>query len=160
MKSNSDEGGDNNQNIGTITQEYTFNGYTAGTQYASNEKHELDEVVTVTTTDCHFTSELRIYSSTTNNGYAIINVTGAEAITGFAFNAGYKVDTLNVYGSTNGTDWFLIQAVSITSTSYKDYTIEISSDLEYTFLKLDVNGSNQVRVKSMTLTYTYIKTNE
>ena len=51
------------------TGNYTFANYTAGTQYAKNEEHKLDDDVTIYTNDCHFTSELRIYSSSSNNGY-------------------------------------------------------------------------------------------
>ena len=136
------------EEVTTITNTYTFSDYPAGTQYADNEAHVLDEYVTVTTTNCHFTSELRIYSSSTYNGYAIIK--SAKAITKFSFNAGNRVDTLSVYGSIDGSTWTLIEDVSITSTSYEDYTV--SADFSYTYLKLDVKGSNQVRVKSITLT--------
>ena len=131
------------------TSTYTFSQYAAGTQYAQDEVHVLDNYVTITTTDAHFTSELRLYSSSTNNGYAIIKVNGE--IEKFGFNAGNKADTLNVYGSTDGITWTLIEGVSITST-YKDYEVDMSK-ASYTYLKLDVAGTNQVRLKSMTITF-------
>ena len=135
---------------GTTTT-YTFANYTAGEQYAENEEHVLDGNTTVTTTQAHFTTELRLYSSTTNNGFAIIK--SEKVITGFAFNAGNKADTLNVYGSTDGEEWTLIEGVAVTS-SYKDYTLTVDFEGEnYTYLKLDVKGTNQVRLKSITLTY-------
>lgn len=128
---------------------YTFAAYPAGTQYGENETHVLDDVVTMYTTECHFTSELRIYSSSSNDGYAIIE--SGAVITAIAVNAGNKVDTLNVYGSNDeGTTWTLITGISVTSTSYKEYTAEISGG--YKYLKLDVAGSNQVRIQTMTLT--------
>ena len=127
---------------------YTFSNYAAGTQYAKGEVHELDEYVTVTTTESHFTSELRLYSSSTHNGYAIFET--AAAVKGISFNAGNKVDTLNVYGSTDGETWVLIEGVSITTTSYKDYTVNVPADSAYTFIKLDVAGTQQVRIKSIT----------
>ena len=129
---------------------YTFSSYEAGIQYADNEEHILDENVTITTTDGHFTSELRLYSSSTYNAFAIIE--SKKVITKFEFNAGNKVDILNVYGSTDGKTWTLIEGVNITSTSYKDYSVEIDPLKEYKFLKLDVEGTNQVRLKSITLT--------
>lgn len=132
-----------------VTTTYTFANYTAGTQYAQNEVHVLDENVTVTTTDCHFTSELRIYSSATNNGVAIIE--SKNVIETFAFNAGNKVDVLNVYGSKDGIEWTLIEEVEITSTSYKDYTVAVGGGNRYQYLKLDVAGTQQVRIKSITL---------
>lgn len=135
------------------TTKYTFSSYTAGTQYAENEEHVLDEKVTIVTTQCHFTTQLRIYSSGTHNGYAIIKAMQDNSIiTGLGFNAGNKVDTLNIYGSNDeGNTWTSIQAVSITSTSYKDYTVDFSGNT-YKWLKLDVAGTQQVRVASITLT--------
>ena len=137
---------------GDTTKTYTFSEYTAGTQYAENEEHKLDDVLTITTTDCHFTSELRIYSSSTYNGYAIGKLADGNVIKSLGFNAGYKVDTLNVYGSTDGTNWTLVSGVSITSTSYNDYTVDFV-DNNYTYFKLDVEGANQIRIASLTLTY-------
>ncbi len=133
-----------------ITNTYTFSNYTAGTQYAENEKHVLDDYITVTTTQAHFTTELRLYSSSAHDGFAI--VTSTKTITGFSFNAGNKADTVNVYGSNDGgITWTLIQGVSVSS-SYKDYTVTISEGTSYTMLKLDVAGTQQVRIKSMTIT--------
>lgn len=130
---------------------YTIGDYTAGTQYAANEEHKLDENVTVYTTECHFTSQLRIYSSSSHDGFAIIK--SANVITGLSVNAGNKKDTLNVYGSTDGTNYTLIQAVSITSTSYNDYNVDIDANNAYKYLKLDVAGDQQVRVAAFTLKY-------
>lgn len=132
-----------------VTKKYTFSSFTAGTQYAKNEKHKLDEYITVTTNDCHFTNELRIYSSSSNNGYAIIQ--SENPITKIAVNAGNKVDTLIVYGSNDGSTWTDAGTISVTSTSYKDYELTLNG--EYMYLKLDVKGSNQIRLKSMTLTW-------
>lgn len=128
---------------------YTFSNYKAGTQYAANEVHKLDDIVTVTTTEAHFTTELRLYSSSTHDGYAIISST--KVIDAIILNAGYKADTLNVYGSTDGKDWTLIKGVAVTGT-YTDYTVKIT-DSAYTYLKLDVAGTQQVRIKYMTLTF-------
>ena len=136
------------QTSGTYT--YVFNDYTEGTQYAENEEHILDEYVTMFTTQCYFTSELRIYSSSTNNGYAIIK--SVNPISQIKVNAGNKVDTINIYGSDDGINWTTkpIATISVTTTSYEDYTVEFED--EYKWLKLDVEGGNQVRLKSMTLT--------
>ncbi|MBR2032503.1 MAG: BACON domain-containing protein [Alistipes sp.] len=135
-----------------VTTKYTFSSYAAGTQYAKNEAHKLDDVLTITTTDCHFTGELRIYSSNTNNGYAIGTLAGGATIKSLGFNAGNKKDTLNVYGSTDGNTWTLVSGVAITSTSYNDYSVDFG-DTNYTHFKLDVAGTNQVRLKTLTLTY-------
>lgn len=134
----------------TIEESYTFSNYAAGTQYAENEEHKLSDNVTIYTTDCHFTTQLRIYSSSSNNGYAVIQ--SALPITKIVVNAGYKVDTLNVYGSNDeGATWTLIEGISVTGTSYKNYSLELGST-GYKYLKLDVDGTQQVRVASMTLT--------
>ena len=133
---------------GTYT--YVFSDYTAGTQYAENEEHVLDKNVTIFTTQCHFTNELRIYSSGEHNGFVVIN--SANPISKIAVNAGENEDTLVIYGSNDGIDWTAepIATISVTSTSYKDYTAELKD--EYKYLKIDVEGSKQVRLKSMTLT--------
>ena len=79
---------------------YTFSEYPAGTQYAKNEEHKLDDNITIVTTDSHFTSELRLYSSTTNNGYAIIKSTKSSVkITKISVNAGNKADTLTAHSA-------------------------------------------------------------
>ena len=138
------------QSDGTVTVVCTFSDFAAGTQYAENEEHIINEALTLYTTQCHFTSELRIYSSSSHNGFVTSNKLPG-AITNLSFNAGYKTDVLNVYGSTDGSTWTLIEEVSITSTSYKDYSVDFTGS--YTYFKLDVNGSNQVRLKSLSVTY-------
>ena len=124
----------------------------AGAQYAANEVHILDDVLTITTTECHFTTQLRIYSSSSHDGYAIGSLSDGKTIKSLVLNAGKEVDTLNVYGSTDGSTWTLVEGVSITSTSYNDYTVDFGNT-SYTYFKLDVAGSNQVRIASLTLTY-------
>ena len=126
---------------------YTFDSYQAGTQYADNEKHELDNNTSVITTDCHFTEQLRIYSSSTYNGYAIIE--SKKPIIKLDLNIGYKIDKLNIYSSDDKLKWTLNTSVTTTSTSYIDYSATLSPSSKY--LKLDVNGSNQLRIKSITL---------
>ena len=143
-----DEGGDETVEVPDPTT-YTFSSYTAGTQYESGEVHKLDDNVTITTTDCHFTTQLRIYSSSTNNGYAIIE--SSFAISTFAMNAGYKKDTLIIYGSDDGATWTQVGSITTTTTSYKDYSCELNGS--YKYLKLDVSGSSQIRIASMTLTF-------
>ena len=134
-----------------FTTSYTFSDYAAGTQYAENEAHVLDEYVTCTTTQAHFTTQLRLYSSSSHDGYAIFTCTNVvDAIT---FNAGNKVDTLNVYGSTDGSNWTLISGVSITSTDYTDYALDVDAAAGYTYIKLDVAGTQQVRVASIGFTF-------
>ena len=135
---------------GTVT--YTFSNYAAGTQYAKNEQHVLDGILTMTTTDCHFTTQLRIYSSATNNGYAIGKLTNGSTIASLGFNMGYKTDTLVVYGSTDGETWTEVGTVATTSTSYGNYSLDFG-DTNYTYFKLDVKGTNQIRIASLTLNY-------
>lgn len=134
-----------------VTKSVTFSKYAAGTQYAKNEKHDLGDGLVIYTTDCHFTSELRIYSSSTNNGYVVSDALPGN-ITQMTFNAGNKKDVLVVYGSNDGTTWTKVGQVSVTSTSYKDYSLSFSGS--YTRFKLDVEGSNQIRLKTMSVTYT------
>ena len=125
-------------------QKYVFSEFAAGTQYAVNEKHFLDNAVTVITSQAHFTEELRIYSSSTNNGTVIIK--SKKDISAIVLNAGNKVDVLNLYVSEDGE---VYEAISVTSTSYKEYTVLIPEMTKY--IKLDVAGTQQVRIKDMTL---------
>ncbi len=138
--------------ITTFTKTYTFADYPAGTQYALNEVHVLDEYVTVTTDKGHFTSELRLYSSSSNNATAII--AASNVIDSISFNAGNKVDALNIYGSVDGVTFTSepIATVAVTSTSYLDYTVDVDENSLYKYLKLDVAGSNQVRIAFFTIT--------
>ena len=130
------------------TKTYTFSNYTAGTQYGKNEEHVLDENTIILTNNCHFTTQLRIYSSSTYNGYAIIK--SVNPITSIGFNAGDKADTLVIYGSNDdGASWTEVARVDVKS-AYADYTTELTT--AYTCIKLDVAGSEQVRLKSITLT--------
>ena len=133
-----------------VTKSVTFSSYTAGTQYAQNEKHDLGDGLVIYTTECHFTSELRIYSSSTHNGYVVSDALPG-AITKMTFNAGNKVDVLVVSGSNDGDTWTVVGEVSVTSTSYKDYSLNFSGS--YKRFKIDVKGANQVRLKSMSVTY-------
>lgn len=134
-----------------VTKSVTFSNYTAGTQYAENEKHDLGDGLVIYTTLCHFTTELRIYSSSTNNGYVVSDALPGT-ITKMTFNAGYKSDCLVVYGSNDGIEWTQVGEVSVTS-SYKDYSLTFPDNSGYTHFKLDVKGSNQIRLKTMSVTY-------
>ncbi len=127
---------------------YTFSNYEAGTQYAENEVHVLDDNLTVTTTQAHFTTQLRLYSSSSHDGYAIFEA--STPISSMVINAGHKADTLNVYTSTDGSTWTLAEAVSVT-TSYTDYTVNFSESTSY--IKFDVEGTQQVRIAYVVVTY-------
>ena len=125
-------------------QKYVFSEFAAGTQYAVNEKHFLDNAVTVITSQAHFTEELRIYSSDTNNSTVVIK--SKKDISAIVLNAGNKADVLNVYISEDGE---VYSAIAVTKTTYNDYTLLIPEMTKY--IKLDVAGENQIRVKAMTL---------
>ena len=135
----------------TETISVTFSTHTAGVQYAENEKHDLDEGLVIYTTLCHFTAQLRIYSSNTNNGYVISDPLPGP-ITKMSFRMGYKKDVLNVYGSTDKENWTLVKGVETTST-YKDYTLDFPLEEGYTCFKLDVKCDQQIRIESMSVTY-------
>ena len=125
---------------------YVFGDYPAGEQFAENEVHTLDTVTTVTTNIAHFTNELRLYDSDSNDSTAIIATT--RAMYGISFNAGNKKATLNVTASTDGVDFSTTIADQAVTSSYADYTL--SFDTTYQYIKLDAVGA-QIRVKSITL---------
>lgn len=130
---------------------YTFANYAAGTQYAENEEHVLDNNVTIYTTQCHFTTQLRVYSSDSHNGYFQTNALPLY-IESLGFNMGNKVDSVAIYGSTNGLDWSRVGTIHVTQTTYNDYSISFGES-NYNFFKFDVIGTQQIRVASMTITY-------
>ena len=132
-----------------VTISVDFSKYTGNSTQYAKETHKLHDDLEITIEHCHINTQLRIYSSNTNNGYVVSNELPG-AITNMTFNAGYKADALNVYGSTNGSEWTLVGEVS-TSTSYKDYSLVFTGD--YTFFKLDVKGTQQIRVAQMSVTY-------
>ena len=130
----------------------TISDFPAGIQYAKDEEHDLGDGLVIYTTLCHFTSELRIYSSATNNGFVVSDPLPG-AIVSMSFKMGYEVDKLNVYGSTDKENWNLIKGIETTSKSYINYTLEFPEGKNYTCFKLDVAGSEQIRIKSISITY-------
>ena len=134
----------------STTTTYTVSDYPAGTQYAEGEEHVLDSNLTVVTTQSHWTSELRLYSSSTHDGYAIFKANAA--INGLTVNVGNNSDTLNVYGSNDGGEtWELIEGLSVSS-AYTDLSVDFDG-ASYKWLKLDVAGANQLRIKYFTVSY-------
>ena len=121
----------------------------SGTQYA-NETKAFGDYVTVSTQNkgCYFNVQLRIYDSSTKDGYAVVQSDGV--IKNVTINAGYSAATLHVYGSTDGVNWTIIQSVT-TKSAYSNYSISVDDSLGYTYLKLDAEGA-QVRVASLNLT--------
>ena len=130
---------------------YTFSNYPAGDQYAENEVHVLDNDVTLVTNQCHFTTQLRVYSSSSHDGY-FYSYALPLYIDSLAFNMGYKVDDVNIYGSVDGGNWTLVGTISVTATSYNNYGISFGSN-NYNYFKFDVDGTQQIRVASMTIYY-------
>ena len=130
---------------------YTFSNYPAGEQYAENEVHVLDDVMTIVTNQCHFTSQLRVYSSASHDGH-FYSYALPQYIDSIAFNMGYKVDDVNIYGSVDGNNWNLVGIIAVTSTNYNNYGLSFGNN-NYNYFKFDVAGSQQIRVASMTMFY-------
>ena len=100
------------------------------------------------TYECHFTTQLRVYEGE-HDAKAV--VCSANVISGLTVNAGHKNADLEVYGSTDGENWTLIDTVSVIPT-YLDYEVAIDAADGYTYLKFDA-VSAQVRIPSMSLTF-------
>ena len=131
------------------TIKYTISNYPAGTQYKT-ETHELDDYLTIyTNTRCHFTTELRIYAPNGGvNGEVILAST--RELTTVVLNAGNKTSTLTVSTSPDNSTWTQHSTLSVAS-SYKDLSISnLPAGTKY--IKL-VNGSGQVRIKYITVSY-------
>ncbi len=151
---NSGSTGDNTGDTTTIKgTKYTFSDYAPGAQYAANEVHKLDDTLTVTTNDAHFTTQLRLYHSD-NAQYGARHATAvfksSKAIKGIGLNAGNKDDILKISGSNDGSTWTLIDEVSVTA-SYADHNVDMGS-AEYTYIKLESTKA-QIRVQSITFEY-------
>ena len=123
--------------------------YPAGVQYA-DEAHVINDTLTIYTANkgCHWTKEIRIYHSSTNDGYIYSNQLPA-AIKSIAFNAGYKNAALSVYGSNDGAIWTKVAEVPV-ATSYKDLVVDFTGTA-YNYFKIDAETA-QVRIKSLTIT--------
>ena len=132
----------------------TFADFPKGAYEATNEKHDLGGGLVIYTTKCHFTEQLRIYSSSSANGYVVSDPLPGP-ITGMSFVMGHNTDVLNVYGGTNKTDWTLIKGVKVEQkeNKYGNYTLSFPTDANYTCFKLDVKGDQQLRIQSMSVTY-------
>ena len=139
------EGGDSTPT--EVSQTYTFSEYEVGTQYAE-ETYELDDDVTINIKGCHINTQLRVYGGQDGT---VISEELPGRIVSMGFNMGYKADALVVYGSTNGSSWTEVGKIS-TITNYKDYTLDFG-ETNYTYFKLDVAGTSQIRVASMSITW-------
>lgn len=125
---------------------YTFSDYTAGTQYAQGEEHILDETVSLIINGAHLNSQVRLYAGSN----AVLN--SELPITSVTLKAGNKVNTLNVYTSTDGTSFTLAEAVSVTSTSYKEYTVDVDDATVAVKMESPSDGA-QIRVSAVTMTF-------
>lgn len=120
----------------------------AGAQYG-NETYQLDSDTVLTTNKAwvHANGELRLYSSSTNDSTAVLSFT--RELNTLNVNVGNAADTLNVYGSVDGSEYTLIYGIETTAAA-ADYTVTFI-DTGYKYLKLDVAGSNQLRIYSLGL---------
>ena len=137
-----------------VAKNYVMADYAAGTQFANNEEHVLDEYVTITTTQCWFTEEaIRLYVSTTHDGNVVVSA--KNLISSFAMNVGGNAGTLNIFGSENGSDWEPITTATVT----KNYdVIEVSYFGAYKYLKLDAEAEDPIDIKEFT--FTFVSTDE
>ena len=131
----------------TITM--NFASLSAGTQYADETNTFGELTISTHNKGCHFNTQLRIYDSSTNNGYAVIS--SPYAISALSINMGYKKAALEVYGSVDGTEWVLIESVSTTTTSYLTYNVNVDETAGYNYIKIDAVGA-QIRVASIDVT--------
>lgn len=125
--------------------------YTAGTQYAIDEAHVVNDTLTIYTTQMHWTTQLRVYSSSEHNGFFYSNKLPA-AIKSIEFTAGNKKDVLVVYGSNDGATWTEAAKVEVPSTSYTTGLVADLTGTAYNYFKVDVEGNQQVRISNLIIT--------
>ena len=133
---------------------YSFANYTAAAQY-EDVTRQLDDVVSVSVTQCHFTKQIRIYQDDEYDGNAVF--TSTKAIKSIVLNAGHKASDLKVYGSVDGENWVEVDTVSIAATTtdvttYGNYTVEMPAGTSYKYLKLDA-VSAQIRIANITFNF-------
>ena len=141
-----EQGGDTDA---TTTISVIFSDYTPGIQYATDEEHVINEDLTIYVNDGHFTSQLRLYESSSHDSVAWSSELPGF-ITSMTLNAGYNSATLKVYGSADGINWTLVNSKTVVK-AYADYTVAFPEDT-YSYFKLDAE-ENQVRVASLGVTY-------
>ena len=141
-----EQGGDTDA---TTTISVIFSDYTPGIQYATDEEHVINEDLTIYVNDGHFTSQLRLYESSSHDSVAWSSELPGF-ITSMTLNAGYNSATLKVYGSADGINWTLVNSKTVVK-AYTDYTVAFPEDT-YSYFKLDAE-ENQVRVASLGVTY-------
>ena len=61
--------------------------------------------------------------------------------------AGYNKGTIDVYGSTDGLDWHLVETINVESEEYLKYIVFF--DEKYSFFKLDNTSGNDIHIKDM-----------
>ena len=123
------------------TLQYVFSDYAAGTQYAQGEDHTLDDVVTLTINGAHLNGQIRLYAGSN----AVF--TSAKEIDAIIVKAGYKVGTLNVYASADGSTWESV-AEQATTTTYTNYSFDIPAGSYYVMLE---GIGAQIRVSEMSV---------
>ena len=126
-----------------------FSDYDEGVQYAVDEPHVINESLTLYTTQCHFTTQLRVYDSNSHDGYFYSSILLGN-IKSIAFNAGNNAGTVEVYGGVDGQDWALVESFQ-TKSAYADYEVNFAN-VTYNCFKVEVTGGKQVRFQSLVLT--------
>lgn len=131
---------------------YVMASYPTGSQYASNEKHVLDENFTLFVDNGYFSTEIRMYASTKNDTTVYSNKLPSN-IAKLVLNVGYGLNTLTVLGSNDGKNFSFVEDVKIKTKTNTDYTVDFSN-YSYKYFKLDATeNSNQIRVNEISLYY-------
>lgn len=134
-----------------VTWSYSFSSFSGTSVQYAEETHDLGGGVIIKIKGCHINAtndDFRIYGS--QSGYVISNKLPGT-IKSMSFNVGYKSDNLLVYGSTDGSTWTEVGSIA-TTTTYADKSIDFG-ETNYTYFKLDVDGTQQIRIKKMSVTY-------
>ena len=123
------------------TTKYSFSSYTAGTQYAQGEEHQLDANTKLTINGAHLNTQIRLYAGSN----CVFEWT--KTVEKIKLNAGNKAGTLTVYVSNDGSSWTEVKKIS-TTTSMTEYSVELGGSYQY--VKLQSTGA-QIRVSILTV---------
>ncbi len=137
---------------------YTISDYSAGTQYAENEEHVLDSILTLTSNGCHFTTQLRMYQDS-DPRVNWVRLDSLKKITKVKMNINCntknQTNVISFKGSNDsGANYTDIGSFTTDSgTSFSDKTMDFGTGINYKTVLFKNEGSYQTRIKTITVTY-------
>lgn len=116
-------------------------------KYHFEDNHKF-KVFDVTITNGDMTSVNKVIL---NELTEIISSEISQGISKLILNLGYKTGNIDVYGSTDNTEYTLIDTIKVDKVTYKDYDVEFPSAVQYKYFKIVSNNTQEIRLSKITL---------